>query len=72
MAGTLDVIEIAVRPELQIESELMEMLAGHTIVVEVLVKIDFAVPIQVVQTCDLIPTEHIDLAVDNLQAEWLE
>src|SRR5689334_6511258 len=72
MAGALDVIEIAVGPELQVESELVEMLAGHAIIVEVFVEIDLAVPIEVVQARDLISAQDKNLAIHNLKPQRLE
>ena len=66
MASALDVIKIAVRPKLQVQGKLVEVFARHAAVVEILIKIDFAIAVEIMETCNLIPAENIDFALDDL------
>ena len=66
------VVEVSVEAELKVEGELVEVFRDLVIVVEVLVEVRLAVPVQVAQDGDLVAAEHVDVAVDNGDAQGLE
>ena len=65
-------VEIAPGIRLQIEREFVVVRCHHDVVVEVLIKIRFAVVVQVMQARDLIAAQHINRVVHNLQAKRLK
>ena len=61
-------VEIAVRAAVEIERELVEMVRGVEIVVEVFVEIGLAVVVEVVQDGDLVAVQDIDFSIDHFDA----
>ena len=72
VAGGLGVVEVPLGVGLQVHGELVEMLGHLVIVVEVLIKVDLAVSVQVVKPDDLVAAADVDLALDDLQSQRLE
>ena len=70
--ATFDEIKIARRVGAQVQAELVVMITDGNVIVEVLIKIRFAVLIEIVETRDLVATENINLFIHNLEAEWLK
>ena len=72
VASCLGVVEIPFRIGLQAHGELVEMFRHLMVVVEALVKVRFAVAVEIVQDHDLIAAAHVDLLLNDLQSERLE
>ena len=72
VAPAFGVVEVSIGGELEVEGEFVEMLRDLMIVVEILVEIRLAVPVQVAQDRDLVAAEHVNVAIDNGKAQRLE
>ena len=72
IAVSFDIVKVSRAVRFQTRNVFVPVQRHVSIVVEVLVDIRFTVVIQISQTCDLVPTDNVDMVVDNLQPEWLK
>ena len=71
-AMPFDVIEISLRVGLKAGSIFVDVLPDAAPVIETLVEISLPTPVEIVQAGDLVPAEHVDPVIDNLEPERLE
>ena len=69
VTGRFGVVEVAVGVGLEGHREFVIVLAGQGVVVEVLIVVDLAVAVKIVQPRDLIAARYVDGLIDNLDAE---
>ena len=67
-----DIIEISLRVGLKAGSIFVDVLPDATPVIETLVEVCLSIPVEIMQAGDLVPAEHVDLVIDNLEPEGLE
>ena len=66
------VVKISLRIRLQAHRKLMEMLSDLVIAVETFDDIRLAIAIRITQQRDHVPATHINVPIENFQAERLE
>src|SRR5262245_28415368 len=72
MPSRLGIVEVAIGIGLQPHREFVEMFRDLLVIVKALDEVGFTVVVQIAQNGDLVSTRHINLAIDELQAEWLK
>ena len=68
VARRLGEVEVAVTIPIEIEGELVKVVCGEEVVVEVLIEVRFAIVVEVVQPRDLVAVQHVYGAVHDLGA----
>src|SRR5262245_14937925 len=72
VAGALGVVKVPVGTELQVVRELVEVFADQGVVIEVLVEVRLSISVQIAKARDLVAAQHVDLFLDDLQAQRLK
>ena len=67
-----NIVEISLRVGLKAGSIFVDVLPDAAPVIEALVEICLPTPVEIVQAGDLVPAEHVDPVIDNLEPQRLE
>ena len=69
---TFHVVEVSFRVGLETGGVLMDVSPDAASIIEALVEIGFAIPVEVMQAGDLVPSQDVDFVIDYSKAKGLE